>query len=57
MVTESIVLFRVEDFEERRRRVSPHIGGHLIDFVEEEDRVLDAGLLHAAQDAARQAPI
>ena len=54
MVTESIVLFRVEDFQQCRRRVAAHVGRHLVDFVEEEDRVLDAGLFHTGQDTARQ---
>ena len=55
MVTEGMVLFRIEDFEECRRRIASHIGRHLIDFVEEEDRILNAGLFHAAQDAAARA--
>ena len=54
MVAEGAVLFRIKDFQHGRGRVAAHIRGHLVDFVEEEDRVLDAGLLHACQDTARQ---
>ena len=47
-----MVLFRVEHLEQRRRRVAPEVHRHLVDFVEQEDRVHRAGLLHHLDDLA-----
>ncbi len=53
MVREAVVLRRVEDLEERRRRVPLHGDAELVDFVEEEDRVLRPGLPHPLDDPPR----
>ena len=46
VILERLVLFRVQHFEQCRGRITAEIGGHLVDFVEHEDGVLSAGLLH-----------
>ena len=40
MIVEGEILLRVEHFEQRRRRVAPEIGAHLVDFVQAEDRIV-----------------
>ena len=53
MVGEAVVLGRIEDLEQRARRI-PLIGdAELVDLVEQEHRVLGARLLHALEDAPR----
>ena len=52
VVDEGVVLLRVEHLEQRRRRVAAEVHRHLVDFVEQEDRVDRAGLLHHLDDLA-----
>ena len=52
MVLETEVLSRVQDFEQRRRRVPAEVRGHLVDFVQHENRILRAGLLHTLKNLA-----
>ena len=54
VILEGRVLLRVEDFEQRRSRVAAEVGGHLVHFVEQEDRILGPGPLHRLDDLARQ---
>ena len=54
VVDEGVVLLRVEDLEQRRRRIAAEVRGHLVDLVEQEDRVDRAGLLHHLDDLARE---
>ena len=54
VVAERVVLRRVEHLEQRRRRVAPPVAADLVDLVEHDHRVLGAGLLQGAHDAARQ---
>jgi hypothetical protein len=54
MILESGVLLGVEDFKQRGSRIATEIVGHLVDFVEEEDWIARAGLLHRLDDLARQ---
>ena len=54
MVLEHPVLLGVKDFQERRGGIAAEIRGHLVDFIEHEDRVLGAGLLHHLDDLAGQ---
>ena len=56
MVGERPVLRRVQHLEQRGRRIALERSAQLVDFVEQEDRVLDAGLLHAVEDAPRHRP-
>ncbi len=52
VVEEGVVLLGVEHLEQRRRRVAAEVHRHLVDFVEQEDRVERAGLLHHLDDLA-----
>ena len=52
VIEERVVLLRIEHFEQRRRRVAAEVHRHLVDFVEQEHRVLRAGLLHHLDDLA-----
>ena len=54
MVLEHVVLFRIQNFQQRRRRVAPEISRHLIHFVEHEHRVLGSGFLHRLNDLSWQ---
>ena len=54
MVDEHEVLLGIEHFEQRRRGIAAEVHRHLVDFVEHEDRVLGAGLLHHLDDLAGQ---
>src|SRR5688572_32753120 len=45
-----VVLGRVEDLEQRRRRVTLERDPELVHLVEQEHRVLGAGLLHPLND-------
>ena len=41
MVVERAVLLGIEDLEQRRRRIAAEIHGHLVDFIEQEQRIVD----------------
>ena len=56
VIEERVVLLGVEDLEQRRRRIPAEVHRHLVDFVEQEDRVHRAGLLHHLDDLARERP-
>src|SRR5256886_4191173 len=51
ILRERIVLRRIEYFEQRRRRVALEGDAQFVDLVEQEHRVLGAGLLHPLDDA------
>ena len=44
VVVERRVLLRVEHFEQRRGRIAAEVHRHLVDFVEQEQRIVHAGL-------------
>ena len=52
VVVERGVLLGIEHLEERRRRVAPEVARHLVDLVEEEDRVVRADLAQRLDDPA-----
>ena len=54
VVVERRVLLRIQHLQQRRRRIAAEVGRHLVDLVEEEDRVLRPGLLQRLDDLARQ---
>ncbi len=54
VVAEGVVLRRVQHLEQRRGRVAPVVRAHLVDLVEQHDRVHRAGLGDGADDAPRQ---
>ncbi|HEY6386936.1 MAG TPA: hypothetical protein VIX91_14765, partial [Candidatus Acidoferrum sp.] len=43
---------RIEHFEQRGGRIAAEVHRHFVDFVEHEDRILGAGLLHHLDDLA-----
>ena len=53
MVGEGVVLLRIEHFQQRRGRIAAEIHAHLVDLVEQEQRVLAPHLGHVLQDLAR----
>src|ERR1700677_4196038 len=53
MVIERRVLFGVEHFEQGRRRIAAKIHAHLIDLVEQEERIRRLGLAHRLDNLAR----
>jgi hypothetical protein len=57
VIEERAVLLRIEHFEQRRRRVAAEVHRHLVDFVEQEHRVLRPRLLHHLDDLAGNAPM
>src|SRR5205809_372334 len=54
MIHEHMVLFRVQHFEQRGRRVPAEIHAHLVHFIEHEDGVPRSGFLHHLNDLARK---
>ena len=52
MVVERGVLLRVEHFEQRRGRIAAEVHRHLVDFVEQEQRIVHGGLRHVLHDLA-----
>ena len=54
MVGEGVVQFGVEHFHERRRRIAAEVRGHLVHFVEHENRIDGSGLFHHLDDLAGQ---
>ena len=56
MVAEAVVLLRVEDFEQCACRIPVVRRGHLVDFVEDKDRVLCASFLDALDNPPGQGP-
>ena len=53
VIDKSRVLLRVEHFQQSRTRVATKILSQLVDFVEQEERVLDCDLGHVLQNLAR----
>ena len=52
VVDERVVLLRIEHLEQRRRRIAAEVLAHLVDFVEQEQRIAHADLGHVLQDLA-----
>src|SRR3990167_5067864 len=46
VIVEVVILLRIEHLEQRRRRIATHVLAHLVDFVEQEQRVAHANLGH-----------
>src|SRR5690606_10141588 len=51
VVTESVVLRRVEDLQQSRGRVTPPVASHLVHLVEEEHRIHRPGFGKGPHDA------
>ena len=54
MIHERAVDLGIENFHERRRRVAAEVHRHLVHFIEHEDGIHRAGLLHHLDDLAGQ---
>ena len=52
VVVEGVVLLGIEHLEQRRRRIAAEIGAHLVDLVEQEQRIGGLGLAHRLDDLA-----
>ena len=53
VIIEGRVLLRIEHLEQRRRRIATKIHAHLVDLVEQEERIGSLGLAHRLDDLAR----
>ena len=53
VVVERHVLFRVEHFQQRRRRIAAEVHAHLVHFIQQHQRVHHAGAAHGLDDLAR----
>src|SRR5690606_579993 len=53
VIVERVVLFRIEHFEQSRRRIATEVLAHLVDLVEQEERIVLAHLLERLDDLAR----
>ncbi len=51
MVVEVVVLLGIEHFQQRRGRIATHVAAHLVDLVEQEQRVAHAHLGHLLDQA------
>ena len=54
VILEGRVLLGVKDFKQRGSGIAAEIRGHLVDFVEQENRVLGARAFHVLDDLTRQ---
>ena len=48
-----MVLFRIEHFQQGRRRIATEIGAHLVDFIEQEQGIAHADFRQRLQNLAR----
>ena len=53
VVAEREVLFGIEHFEQRRRRIAAEVRADLVDFVHHEHRIVGSRLMNALNDASR----
>ena len=56
MVGKGVILLRVQDFQQGRRRVSPKIHSQLVDLVQHKDRVVGPGLADPLNDPPGESP-
>ena len=54
MIGEGVIQFGIEHFHQRRRRIAAEVGGHFVHFIQNENRIDGAGLLHHLDDLAGQ---
>jgi hypothetical protein len=53
VIAKSLVLLGVEHLEHRGRRVAAHVRSHLVDLVDEQNRIHRLGITERADDRAR----
>ena len=56
MVAEVIILLGIQHFEQRRRRITSEIISELVDFIQHDDRIAGARLLHRLDETTRHRP-
>ncbi len=56
MILESVILFRIEHFEQCRTRVAAKISTELVNFVKQQHGINSARLFHHLNDLAGQRP-
>src|SRR5258708_8403020 len=54
MIAERVVLLRIEDFHQRRRRIAPEVASKLVHFVQHHYRIVHLCALDALNDLSRQ---
>ena len=53
MIAERIVLLRIENFKQSRRRITAIIVAEFVNFVEHHHRIIDTGTAQRLDDSAR----
>ena len=53
MISKRMVLRRVENFKQRRRRIAAEIRPHLVDLIQHHHRIARAGLAKLCDDSPR----
>ena len=56
MIAKGMILFRIQRFQQRRSRIAPEITGHLVHFIQQEQRIQAAYLLHPVNQPPRHGP-
>src|SRR5215510_4628931 len=54
MITERMILCRIQYLKQRRGRITTEITPHLIDLVQHQDRIVHTGPAHGLNDPSRQ---
>src|SRR5262249_18685746 len=54
VINKGVVLFGIQNFEQRRRRIAAEIGSQLVDLVQNEQWVVGTRVAESLNDAARQ---
>src|SRR5438132_293420 len=54
MILEHVVLFRIENFQQRRTRIAAKVRAELVYLIEQQHRVYGSGFLHHLNNLARQ---
>ena len=56
MIAEGMILFRVQDLEQRRRRIAAKVRADFVDLIEHEHGIVRPGLFDPLDDAAGKRP-
>ena len=54
MIHEREILFRIQNFQERRPRITTKIHSKLVDFIQHENRIVGARLVQSLNDTTGQ---
>jgi hypothetical protein len=53
VISETVVLFGVQDFEKSTCRIPPKVSTHFVEFVEHDDRIDRSGEFHGLDNTTR----